>query len=142
MADFEDVQEKHLLINWSDVMSVKNAEMDADHKRLVNLINELYEAMWMDQAQPVIQKCLDSLKQYVCYHFHAEEELMAKSSFPGLKDHQAVHLQFIGNLAEMEKLWQEGDLGVLEQLMDMLQGWLVDHIMKIDMQYSAFLRKN
>ncbi|MBW8887620.1 MAG: hemerythrin family protein [Fibrobacteres bacterium] len=142
MADFNDVQVKHLLINWADVMSVKNTEMDADHMQLVNLINELYEAMWMDQAQGVIQKCLDSLKHYVRYHFQAEEELMAKASFPGLKDHQAVHLEFIANLAEMEKLWQEGDLGVLEQLMDMLQGWLVDHIMKIDMQYSAFLRKN
>jgi len=142
MADFENVQAKPSLIDWTDIMSVQNAEMDADHKHLVDLINELYEAMWMEQAQPVIQKCLDSLKQYVRYHFQGEEELMAKSSFPGLKEHQAEHRKFILNLAEMEKLWQEGDVGVLEPLMDMLQGWLVDHIMKVDMRYSDFLGKS
>jgi len=139
MADFDDVQEKHLLINWADVMSVKDERMDADHKQLVNLINELYEAMWRDQAAPVIQICLDSLKQYVQYHFQAEEELMAEASYPGLSSHKAIHGKFIESLADMEKRWQDGDPEVVEQLMDMLQGWLVDHIMKIDMRYSDFL---
>ncbi len=45
MADFDEVQEKHLLIDWADMMSVKNAQMDADHKQLINLINDLYSAM-------------------------------------------------------------------------------------------------
>jgi hemerythrin len=139
MADREEVQEEQLLINWADVMSVKNAQMDADHKQLVNLINELYSAMWLDQAATVIQKCLDSLKQYVQYHFQAEEEMMAKASFPGLKAHQEVHRKFIEAVADMEKRWQDGDLDVSEQMMDMLQGWLVDHIMKVDMQYTDYL---
>jgi hemerythrin-like metal-binding protein len=139
MADNDNVQEQDLLINWSDLMSVKNGQMDADHKQLVRLINELYSAMWLDQAHTVIQTCLDSLKQYVRYHFQAEEELMAQASYPGLKAHQAVHGTFIDTVADMEKRWQEGDSEVSEQMMDLLQGWLVDHIMKVDMQYTEYL---
>ena len=73
-------------------------------------------------------------------HFRAEEELMAKASFPGLMAHQAEHSRFIGTLSGMEKRWQDGDSEVSEQLMDLLQGWLVDHIMKIDMQYSPYVK--
>jgi len=141
MADNDNVQEQDLLINWSDLMSVKNGRMDADHKQLVRLINELYSAMWLDQAHTVIQACLDGLKQYVQYHFQAEEELMAKASYPGLKAHQAAHRSFIDTVADMEKRWQDGDAEVSEQMMDLLQGWLVDHIMKVDMQYTEYLEK-
>lgn len=139
MADNDGIEAKPLLINWAQTMSVKNAEMDADHQRLVSLINELYEAMWQDQADTLIQKCLDSLKGYVRYHFQAEEKLMAECSFPGLKAHQALHGKFIEDLAAMEARWQDGDSEVSEQMMDMLQGWLVDHIMRIDMQYAGYL---
>ncbi len=87
----------------------------------------------------MIQKCLDSLKQYVHYHFQVEEELMAKAAYSGLDAHQVEHRKLIETLADMEKRWQDGDLEVSDQLMDLLQCWLVDHIMKIDMQYSPYV---
>lgn len=41
-------------INWSDKLSVGVQQMDMQHKRLVELINELYEAMNSGKGNDVL----------------------------------------------------------------------------------------
>jgi len=133
----EDAQP--VLIKWSDRLSVNNKAMDSDHKKLIRLINELYGAVRQKRANTVIQKCLDSLKHYAEHHFKDEEDLMSKVSYPGLAGQKAAHKKFMETVASMEKRWKGGDPHVASEMMNLLQVWLVDHIMKMDMQYSSYV---
>jgi hemerythrin len=79
------------------------------------------------------------LKEYVKYHFLAEEELMAKVAYPGLEAQKAAHQKFLLTVTSMEKRWQAGDKTVISEMMNVLQVWLVDHIMKMDKKYASYV---
>lgn len=52
------------LIQWSDSLSVNIAEIDAQHKRLVAMINDLNEAMKQGRGRDVIVRIVDGLVSY------------------------------------------------------------------------------
>jgi len=131
--------ERGLLINWSEKYSVGDPGMDTDHKKLVRMINDMHAALREKRGNDVVQKLLDKLKQYVQYHFNSEEVLLAKLKYPGLAAQQAAHHKFLETVGAMEKRWQGGDKTVTSEMMKLLQVWLVDHIVKMDKQYTSYL---
>ncbi len=127
------------LIVWREEFSVGDAAMDNDHKKLVRMINDMHSALREKRGDNAVQKLLDRLKQYVEYHFHAEEALMEKANYPGLNAQKSAHQKFLQTVVAMESRWHEGDKSIPSAMMQTLQTWLVDHIVKMDKQYSGFL---
>lgn len=77
--------------------------IDGEHRGLVNLVNELAEAVSRgcdcEQARQKMEKVLD----FAAQHFMREEALMRRHSFPGVEQHVAEHeklLREAGNLIE------------------------------------------
>lgn len=68
------------LITWSDSYSVKNMQMDDQHRKLVDLINDLHGAMKLGQGRQKLGTILDALVDYTRTHFRSEELLMKSSS--------------------------------------------------------------
>ena len=127
------------LINWSDEYSVKVKEIDQQHKKLIALINELHESMRAGNSKNVIKKILDELVEYTVYHFGFEEKLFAKYGYPETKVHMRYHTDLIEQLKEFLKKYESGSTIISIELMNFLKDWLVNHIMKSDKNYSAFL---
>lgn len=127
------------LISWTDQLSVGVPAMDAHHKRLIQMINDLYAALSKRQGLEVCQDLFKRLKQYVEYHFNAEEELMTKANYAGLEAQKTVHRKFLSTVSTMEQRWQSGDKTVPTELMNLLQDWLVKHIKKMDKEYGPYL---
>ncbi|MDD5585979.1 MAG: hypothetical protein PHY92_03355 [Alphaproteobacteria bacterium] len=50
-------------MEWSDTLSVNNATIDSDHKRLIELVNRLHDAL-MERLMKVDQQ----LGQWVAAH--------------------------------------------------------------------------
>ena len=61
------------LIEWNDEYSVKVKEIDQQHMKLVNLINELHLAMKEARGREVVGKILTDLISYTKFHFSTEE---------------------------------------------------------------------
>ena len=57
------------LINWSDNYSVKVAKFDNQHKNLVNMINEMHEAMRSGRGKDALKPILQKLVNYTVQHF-------------------------------------------------------------------------
>ena len=53
------------LLNWDSSLSVNVAEIDKQHKKLINMINELNEAMKRGEGKNVIEKTL-ILQGFLC----------------------------------------------------------------------------
>ena len=90
------------LISWTDEMSVNINEIDEQHKKLIELINNLFNAMLEGKAQDIINKTIDELINYANYHFSTEENYFEKHNYPGFHSHKIQHsfykdeiLQFI-----------------------------------------------
>ncbi|WP_235893931.1 bacteriohemerythrin [Oceanidesulfovibrio indonesiensis] len=129
------------LITWSSDLSVGIDSIDDQHKVLVDLINELNEAMKQRKADSVILDILDRLKGYVVEHFAHEEKLFAKHGYPEARSHKDVHQKFVDKVLDFEKQLKSGSVTLSMEVMKFLKDWLTGHIMGTDKKYSPFLRQ-
>jgi hemerythrin len=70
------------MVTWNDNLSVNVAEIDLQHKKLVGLINELFDAMKIGKGKDVTGKILDGLISYTATHFTQEERYFDKFGYP------------------------------------------------------------
>ncbi len=127
-------------IEWSDRLVTGVREADEQHKKLVNLINELYDAMKAGKGKEVIDKALNELVSYANYHFNTEETLMSKYGFPELSAHKKEHENFKAKVKEFLDKKAKGEATLTMEVMTFLKDWLVKHVMGTDKKYGPFLQ--
>jgi hemerythrin len=126
-------------IEWEDKLSVSVEAMDEEHKVLLRIINQLYDAIENKDGRRVLGDIFTSLEKYTAFHFSNEEELMERMGYPGLEGHKAAHRKLVQELADLKHRDERGDsVGVAAETMDFLKDWLVGHIQGVDKQYGAF----
>jgi hemerythrin len=127
------------LIEWNPAYSVKVETFDEQHKKLIDLINQLHEAMKSGQGVTVIGIVLQSLINYTDIHFTGEINLMQANGYPDLARHQAEHEKFVKELVEFQQKYQDGSALLTMEVLSFLTDWLVNHIQGEDKKYSPFL---
>ncbi|MEZ5358394.1 MAG: bacteriohemerythrin [Candidatus Zixiibacteriota bacterium] len=122
--------------SWSDQMSVGNMQMDTQHKRLFDLINQLYDAMKAGKGKEVAGKIVSELHKYTVTHFRDEEKMLAGINYPKLNEQKSSHKKFTDKVAQFQKDLEGGKMTVNVEMMSFLKDWLVNHIQKMDKEYS------
>lgn len=126
---------------WADDMVIDAGPIDSDHKKLVDLVNELHSATTEGRGFEVIEKIMTELIGYTREHLEREEQLMASLRFPNLERHKIGHMHFAKQLDELQKKYGEGSLTVASQLSTVLRDWLSLHIRRSDKEIKVFLEK-
>jgi len=126
------------LIQWAPILSVGVTQFDNEHKKLVDMVNNLYDAMKLGKASGAIGTILDELIKYTANHFGAEERLLQQHGYPGLAKHKAEHAALVKQVQEIQKGFKEGK-ALPQNLLQFLRDWLMKHIVGEDKLYSAFL---
>lgn len=129
------------VMKWSEQLSVKINQFDHEHKKLVELINKLSDAMLRKEGNKVLGPILNELTDYTIIHFKHEEEAMQKYNFPGFAAHKKEHEDFVNKVADTKKQFEDGAIMLTMPLISFLTTWVQDHILKSDSGYSAFLSK-
>jgi hemerythrin len=127
------------MMEWKDEYSVGVTAMDNQHKQLVSLVNQLYDAMRQAKGDAVIGTILPSLVLYTKSHFAAEEKIMKDADFPGLAAHQALHHQLTKQAGELLEKIKAGKMVPTVSLATFLKDWLVNHIQGQDKQYGKHI---
>ncbi len=80
-------------LEWNPRFSVKIAEIDQQHKKLIGLINRLHESMQPvsnhDELKTAIKELstqalvINEMVEYSSYHFFTEEKYMRQYMYPG-----------------------------------------------------------
>lgn len=70
-------------------------------------------------------------------HFHVKEAYMKRHGYPGLAGHRAVHRDFVKEAERFRRQLNAG--GNLSEVFLFLSRRLIDHIMKEDRRYMAYL---
>ncbi len=126
-------------IDWNDKFNINIKEVDAQHKKLVIMINELHDAMKAGRGSDVTGKILSGLIQYVGTHFATEERLMSAHNYPGYQAHKAEHQKFSQKASELQKEFQKGVPVLTVELFSFLKDWLQVHILNADKKFGPFL---
>ena len=127
------------LINWNETYSVKVKEIDVQHKKLVDIINELHEKMKEGKGKEVVEKLLAELLDYTVFHFSFEEKLLNINNYPDHKTHAKLHADLMEQVQVFRNKVKSGNSLLSLELMNFLKKWLVEHILDSDKKYSAFL---
>lgn len=127
-----------MALQWSEELSVNVKKFDNHHKKLIDLINELHDAMLTGKTQNVLGMTLKVLKDYTKYHFGEEEKLMKVNSYKDYVLHKSEHDNFGIKVSECIEKYEAGRMTVSIELMNFLRDWFVGHIMGTDKKYSQF----
>ena len=126
-------------MSWKDEYSVGVAEIDAQHKKLIELINELDGAMSKGQGKEALEKVLGQLISYCAGHFALEEKYFDKYGYPDAADHVDKHNKMTAKVLALQKDFRAGKVTITFDVMDFLKKWLDKHIMGTDKKYGPFL---
>ena len=129
------------LIVWSDNLSVGVKQFDDQHKVLIDLINQLHEAMSQGKAQKELDVILEKLIDYTRVHFSNEEKVMGQYAYQRLPIQKTAHINLTERVVDFQKQLQAGKVGLSIQVSNFLKEWLTEHILKEDKQYSAFFKQ-
>ncbi|MFC1827770.1 bacteriohemerythrin [Thermodesulfobacteriota bacterium] len=116
-------------------------KIDNQHRKLMSWANFLtFDDV--DTTEHKVTETLDSLQDYVVYHFQTEEEAMDKYDYGKLSKHKQQHNRLMNEVAELfsRSKGKETSKGTLTELQYMLTDWIQLHIKEWDKPFAAFLK--
>ena len=129
------------LITWTDELAVGVREFDDDHRRLIALINRLWEASEHRQGRDELDGIFTELVEYTRTHFRREEDLFARWGYPGADRHGQKHQGLVSQLADLQARFRDGGTEALaDETFEFLRDWLIHHILGDDAIYGTFFR--
>ncbi len=120
------------LIVWNDDLSVGNAFIDNDHKKLVKLVNDFHNAMEEGRGNEVVGKVLHNLVIYTKEHFAREEAEMRRIKYPRYLAHKLEHDNLLMEVAELQAGFDTGKAMLTLKVSRFLRDWLATHIKQTD----------
>lgn len=129
------------IITWSDEYSVEIQEIDEQHKKLVNIINRLYDALAAKKDREKVEAVLVELIEYTKVHFAVEETLMRIFHYEEYDAHKEIHDRIVAKVLDFKMKYDAGDEKVGMELLMFLKEWLFDHINKVDKRYTKDFQK-
>ncbi|MEV3836730.1 bacteriohemerythrin [Aeromonas dhakensis] len=129
------------LLHWNEAFMVQVPSMDNQHLGLFEAMNRLYQAVIDKSPAQLRKQRLDELLKLATRHFADEEQVMEQAGYPELRRHKQEHARL---LAELDTLMQRNgpdDEEFNMELLVFLKNWLLNHISKVDKQYSGSLRQ-
>lgn len=127
------------IIKWDASLKVGVEVIDEQHKKLVELINRLYDAMCLGKGKDVLGGVLAEVLDYAAYHFKTEEDLFLEHGYRDAPAHIQEHGQLTRTANELKAAFDSGKAMITIETMNFLKDWLVQHIMKSDKSYVPFL---
>ena len=114
--------------------------IDKEHTRLFELAQETHDLLYNDLLQDKSDRIVHLVSELIDYtkvHFAHEEAYQKSINYAYIKGHALLHRQFEDSLLEIDLDEIEHDFetqnDTVEQLLEFLINWLINHIQKVDM---------
>jgi len=120
---------------WNDSFVTGLANVDSQHRHLVDTINRFGDLVAKDQLDiSATETVFGELTAYALSHFSTEETLMAQNNLDTrtIATHVAEHKKFLQDVMSMRSELSEQTPLVAKYLLDFLTHWLAYHILGTD----------
>ena len=129
------------MYQWKEEYALGIDEIDGQHRRLIEIANEVYTVLndqWRLDKYNQILNVLDELKAYTVYHFQSEEAYMEKIGYKKRFSHAMEHKAFVEKLKAVDlSEVDEAQEKYLRELLGFITDWVVNHIMTTDRLYVS-----
>ncbi|MBL6933437.1 MAG: PAS domain S-box protein [Rhodospirillales bacterium] len=129
-----DSENKKPVVVWSDQLLTGLDDIDDQHRKLLDMINELGRLQACDTSLVELINVYGKLKDYTRYHFQHEEDLM--NAWPvnetNKVEHFKAHHDFIERIGQIDRLIESHPSYVVDHLLAFQLKWLIHHISDMD----------
>lgn len=127
------------LVTWNDGYSVNIKSVDAQHQKLVSLLNELHDAMVVGKGKEVLGSVLNKIIDYTIYHFKTEEKYFDEYGYPESEVHKQQHREMVEKVGALRDKFEAGENVLTLDVMNFLRDWVHDHILGSDKLFGPYL---
>lgn len=126
---------------WNGAFSVGMEDVDEQHQWLFDATNRLHDEVSKEvRSRALIGEILEGLVDYTMNHFIMEEELFQRHGYPQAQAHKALHDKFTASIMSTLVDFESG-ADIEDEVLGILNNWLIQHIMKADSAYVPFFKE-
>ena len=138
-AEKNNTSNKYL--TFSSSLSVNYEPMDNQHKKWIDLLNQIYYAFMNNADSQEIKSVIKDLADYTVWHFNFENKMMEKYGFQEYAGHKAQHDDILEEVKQIYNKLEKGEEVLIVNILEFLKKWLIAHILKTDMVLGNYLAK-
>ena len=124
---------------WSNDYSINVAEIDEQHKKLLEHVNKLHAGVEAQIDEQALHQLVVDLYEYTVFHFAFEEKLMKKHGMDHIKTHHEEHKLMLEHLKDVCNAMSDGKRPAFYSEYDVSDDWFLAHIKVSDQKMGAFL---
>ena len=127
---------------WNENFNTGISQIDEQHKKLVQLLNQLASYVAFHDDIPDLEQIFDELADYAVYHFKEEERIWHEHlpDEPVELEHKRIHESFVEKIASSRaKISTTSENLLIEELLSFLTRWLATHILENDRFLAAIV---
>jgi len=125
-------------IIWKPEYSVGLDILDGQHCVILQLINDLYTNMRLQQPSLDIRLALETLVTYTKTHFSTEEGFLRKWNYPGYPEHNKAHERMAQITLSFSAQYLQSREDLQREMFLSLKNWWLTHILDEDMKYKTY----
>jgi len=128
-------------IKWDNGYLIGNDEVDAQHRQIFDLVNNLICSCDDGSDNKKVKETLDFLVNYAVQHFDDEESLQIKCNYPEYSKHKKMHDDFKITVIDLVKRFNEKGCSIelCSDIKKIVIKWLLNHIICEDKKIGIHL---
>ncbi len=131
-----------LYVSWNDKLSIGMPDIDFQHRQLVNLVEDLDNAVRSGREMDYMSNVFGGLAIYTLYHFSTEEKYFAISGFNEAAEHKREHDAFKKEVKDLRAAFESGCKESAFRVVAFLKDWVEGHLKGSDQRYIETFAKH
>ncbi len=127
---------------WKDKYTVNITVIDEQHKKFLNIINELKLIINSNSCEEKVSEIFFKLAYLIDHYFIKEEIYFNDLKYPNFEQHKAAHNQFVERIIQFQKDVENNKPNLCLEIYQYLEKWFDEHILKYDKEAVEYLRKS
>lgn len=117
------------------------APLDAEHAELVAQLRRLQAIQNQPISSEIVGEVNHVIGRALLAHFENEEVIMKLSAMPAdeLQEHMSEHLRIVEEYTNLQLAMIEGGNVPASEIIDKVEGWVMDHIANFDLAIRQYV---
>lgn len=126
-------------LTWMPSYAIGAAELDADHRKLLDLINGFEDALDRGCDLHAARGLLRDIIEHEAAHIVREEAILRRQRYAHIEAHENEHRTIKSDLAVLAaRLEDATKIEEAKRAVDILKDWFLRHVLVTDMHIKAF----
>ena len=127
------------VLEWQDRFSIGIAEVDHEHREMIDLINDLHAALGTDHSPERVEGFLGEILARISAHFALEEKSMEAMRDPERAAHKQDHERLLDDIRDI--MDDVSEHGILDEarFSERLSAWFGDHFGSFDVRLHRYV---